>query len=455
MNGASLVAVPFLLVWFAIGGLLRAVGLLIAKAPRRAYDELRLLVGRRPDPVAGRRQPMARPRHPGGSAPRHRPAAGPAAHGVRGRRRGLLRLTGRAPARGAGRSGSRDRTRRRGGRERRGRPHPADQPDPDQPRADRRRGDGCRHRRAGPPVDRERHAARRSAADLQRLAPGRCGTRTSMAGTGSGLGTDATPSPYRAVMAGLAWVLQPLSAQPSGLAVSVLLIGALPLSALTAYLAAGTVLRNRWIRAWAALTWATLPTVTGALASGRVGASRGARAASARGAGLRSDPAPARFEHRGVRRRPGPRGRGRLRARAVARRRRPWLSSRWCSAAGPGGPGRCSCIAVPAVLLAPWLSTLWDDPRQLLAGPGLLTTTGRRPSGRPAVAPPGRRQLPLVDRAVAGRRRRRSAAPRRLLAARRLRAARARRTRLWRSGCPGSRSRPAPRPRSAPGCTAR
>ena len=36
----AVLALPFLLVWFAVGGLLRAVGLLIAKQPRRAYDEL-------------------------------------------------------------------------------------------------------------------------------------------------------------------------------------------------------------------------------------------------------------------------------------------------------------------------------------------------------------------------------------------------------------------------------
>src|SRR6185437_8599369 len=40
MSGASLIALPFLLLWFAVGGLLRTAGLLIAKAPRRAYDVL-------------------------------------------------------------------------------------------------------------------------------------------------------------------------------------------------------------------------------------------------------------------------------------------------------------------------------------------------------------------------------------------------------------------------------
>ena len=46
------------------------------------------------------------------------------------------------------------------------------------------------------------------------------------------------------MLAGLAWLLQPLTTQPTALAVDVVLIGAIPLSALTAYVAARTVLRN-------------------------------------------------------------------------------------------------------------------------------------------------------------------------------------------------------------------
>ena len=79
-------------------------------------------------------------------------------------------------------------------------------------------------------------------------------------------------------------------------------------------------------------------------------------------------------------------------------------------------------LAVPAVLLAPWLPTLWNDPRQFLAGPGLLTRTG---PGHPVdvllLHPPGAGgtylwlSIPLLLAGAAG-----SVAPRRFLAARRL-----------------------------------
>ncbi len=378
MNGASLIAVPFLLAWFAIGGLLRALGLLIAKAPRRAYDELVSSWAAVLTPwrvVASRwraRGTREVPRRDIAQllAPRRTAFEGVAeafSGSLAARRHEVLGGPGAETGPGAEEAENAEIVRTR----------------------------LTSRILTNPGLIAVVATAAVTAALARRLIGsgtllgGQLLTYNASAGqvwhsyvdgwTGSGLGTDAPPSPYRAVMAGLAWVLQPLSAQPSGLAVSVLLIGALPLSALTAYLAAGTVLRNRWIRAWAALTWATLPTVTGALASGRVGASvvhvllplvvlgfartlrRPGSSTAAYAGGL---------------------------ALAVTGVFAPVLLLVGAGVAlialVLGGWARRArallLIAVPAVLLAPWLSTLWDDPRQLLAGPGLLTTTG---GGRP------------------------------------------------------------------------
>jgi GT2 family glycosyltransferase len=54
-------------------------------------------------------------------------------------------------------------------------------------------------------------------------------------------------------------------------AVDVLLLGLVPLAGLTSYLALRGVLSSVWVRVWAAATYATLPAVTGALSGGRIG----------------------------------------------------------------------------------------------------------------------------------------------------------------------------------------
>ncbi|MFZ3570168.1 glycosyltransferase [Streptomyces sp. BH097] len=79
-------------------------------------------------------------------------------------------------------------------------------------------------------------------------------------------GTQAAP-PYLAVLATLASVLF----GSTGLAVTVLLVGSVPLAGFTAYFASRPLVTSRLLRAWAAVAYAFLPAVTGALAGGRIG----------------------------------------------------------------------------------------------------------------------------------------------------------------------------------------
>ncbi len=374
LAGAPLLAVPFLFLWFALGGLLRTAGLLVAKSPRRAYDELVSVAGVVLTPwrvVASRwrtrgtrevpRRDIAQLLAPrstafrglaeafSGSLAGHRvevlggPGAetGPAAEEAQNAEVVRTRLTSRiltnpgvivvavatAVMVGAGR---------------------------------RLIGAGTLH-----------------GGQLLGYAgsPGQVWHSYVDAWHGGGLGTDASPSPYRAVLAALSWGLRPLSSTPSQLAVEVLLLGAIPLSALTAYLCARTVLRNRWVRAWAALAWATLPTVTSALNSGRLAASvlhvmlplvvlgfartlrRPGSSTAAYAGGL---------------------------ALAITAAFVPVLllvgAATTLVALVLGGWARRArallLLAVPLLLLAPWLPALWDEPRLLFVGPGLLTPAG-------------------------------------------------------------------------------
>ncbi|MYR62233.1 glycosyltransferase [Streptomyces sp. SID625] len=79
-------------------------------------------------------------------------------------------------------------------------------------------------------------------------------------------GTSSAP-PYLAVVALLASLLL----GSTGLAVTVLLVGAVPLAGFTAYFASRPLVPSRLLRAWAAVVYAVLPATTGALAGGRVG----------------------------------------------------------------------------------------------------------------------------------------------------------------------------------------
>jgi GT2 family glycosyltransferase len=81
-----------------------------------------------------------------------------------------------------------------------------------------------------------------------------------------GLGSTEPAPPALAVLALFSFVL----AGKAWLAVSVLLLGAVPLAGLSAYVAAGAITRSPWLRIWAAVIWASLPALTGAVAGGRI-----------------------------------------------------------------------------------------------------------------------------------------------------------------------------------------
>ena len=82
-----------------------------------------------------------------------------------------------------------------------------------------------------------------------------------------GLGSAAVAPAYLAPLALLATVL--LGKAP--LAVDLLLLGAVPLCAVTAYVSLRRLLTNPRVRVWAAATYALLPATSGAIAGGRLG----------------------------------------------------------------------------------------------------------------------------------------------------------------------------------------
>ncbi|MEU5579903.1 glycosyltransferase [Streptomyces huasconensis] len=82
-----------------------------------------------------------------------------------------------------------------------------------------------------------------------------------------GTGGTQTAPPYLALVAGLATLLF----GSTGLAVTVLLVGSVPLAGFAAYFASRPLVTSRLLRAWASVAYAFLPAATGALAGGRVG----------------------------------------------------------------------------------------------------------------------------------------------------------------------------------------
>ncbi|MFG2073993.1 glycosyltransferase family 2 protein [Nonomuraea maritima] len=82
-----------------------------------------------------------------------------------------------------------------------------------------------------------------------------------------GLGSTAPAPPYVAVLA----VLSTLAFGKPWVAVSVLLLGSVPLAGATAYLATRHLVPAVSARAWAAGTYALLPVATGAISAGRLG----------------------------------------------------------------------------------------------------------------------------------------------------------------------------------------
>ncbi|MFB7655796.1 MULTISPECIES: glycosyltransferase family 2 protein [unclassified Streptomyces] len=82
-----------------------------------------------------------------------------------------------------------------------------------------------------------------------------------------GTGGTASAPPYLAILAALASALL----GSTGTAVTLLLVGSVPLAGATAYFASRPLVMSRLLRAWAAVAYAFLPAATGALAGGRIG----------------------------------------------------------------------------------------------------------------------------------------------------------------------------------------
>ncbi|MFC4586490.1 glycosyltransferase family 2 protein [Sphaerisporangium corydalis] len=83
----------------------------------------------------------------------------------------------------------------------------------------------------------------------------------------SGLGTDAWAPPYVAVVAALSTVLL----GKTWLAVTVLLLGCVPLAGLSAYFATRTMISYPLARVWLAASYALLPVAMGIVSGGRLG----------------------------------------------------------------------------------------------------------------------------------------------------------------------------------------
>ncbi|WP_067129370.1 glycosyltransferase family 2 protein [Microtetraspora malaysiensis] len=83
----------------------------------------------------------------------------------------------------------------------------------------------------------------------------------------AGLGSDTWAPPYVAVIA----ALSTLFFGNTALAVSVLLLGCVPLAGLSAYVATRRMISYTPARVWLAATYALLPVATGVIATGRVG----------------------------------------------------------------------------------------------------------------------------------------------------------------------------------------
>ncbi|MFF3613382.1 glycosyltransferase [Streptomyces sp. NPDC002580] len=82
-----------------------------------------------------------------------------------------------------------------------------------------------------------------------------------------GAGDTTSAPPYLALVALLASTLL----GSTGLAVTVLLVGSVPLAGFAAYFASRPLVESRLLRAWASVAYAFLPAATGALAGGRIG----------------------------------------------------------------------------------------------------------------------------------------------------------------------------------------
>ncbi|NJQ16613.1 glycosyltransferase family 2 protein [Streptomyces bohaiensis] len=82
-----------------------------------------------------------------------------------------------------------------------------------------------------------------------------------------GIGDTGSAPPYLALLS----LLSLPFLGSTGLAMTLLMVGAVPLAGLSAYLASKRLVTSRVLRAWGAIAYAFLPALTGAIASGRIG----------------------------------------------------------------------------------------------------------------------------------------------------------------------------------------
>jgi GT2 family glycosyltransferase len=94
--------------------------------------------------------------------------------------------------------------------------------------------------------------------------------------TGAGLGGPDPVGPAALVLAGPAWLvahvpLLPAPASPAGFVVGMTVLLAMPIAAVSAYLALRVVTRSGWLRALGAVAWATSGVAAAGVAQGRLG----------------------------------------------------------------------------------------------------------------------------------------------------------------------------------------
>jgi len=221
---------------------------------------------------------------------------------------------------------------------------------------------------------------------------------------GAGFGNDLDVSPAVGVLAALTWLAERLpyvsgGRTPVGVTLSWLLLLAMPLSAMTAYLAGRAATRARWGRGLVALAWGTSGVLLAAVTQGRVSlvvahivlplvvagfatamkrhGTWTATFAAALAAGILGACVPV------------------LLAVVV-------VAALVAVVVGPGFTRRLRALVlagVPVALLGPWVLRFVDDPRLLLTGPGLVDAGGdSTPTWQLVLAQPdgGRRLLGLV-----------------------------------------------------------
>uniref|UniRef100_UPI000839492D glycosyltransferase n=1 Tax=Kribbia dieselivorans TaxID=331526 RepID=UPI000839492D len=212
--------------------------------------------------------------------------------------------------------------------------------------------------------------------------------------SGPGWGSATEASPAHLLLGVPAWLVGWLPRadaldSPVGFIVTLLMLTALPIGALNAYLAAAVLTRSPWVRAVGALAWASTAAAVGAVAQGRVGPAVAVMLVPPVAAGLVKM---ARPQERSSGAAAGtailtavigsfvpPLMWVALLAGVVLLLRGPWLVRRRA----------LGLIALPLLLLGPWLSTLVARPAEALAGWGATQWGPAAPWWRLALGDPG------------------------------------------------------------------